>query len=431
MTDTTARGTLAATADRRLIRATHHSTRYVLVELVAPPATGERKRPRVNVSFVLDRSGSMSADNKFPLAAEALRAGMGRLAADDRFSVVVFDAEVDVLAPARPADAAAKEAAARALDLVGPRSNTNLCDGWLRGAEQVAVALDDGAVNRVLLLTDGLANEGVTDRAELERRAGELRARGISTSTFGVGSDFDEALLGGMADAGGGAYRYIGTAAEIPALIGAEVGELLETTATGVQLRCSGADGLSVEPLAPYRFEPTSRGGTVALGDLVADQVLRLVLAVHFPLGEVGRETGLEIAVADQTGALAGSTTLTWTFADGAAVDGQPREREVDRLVARTYADRALRQAVGLNRREAWQDAREALLAVARRIRAYAGSDDVLRGIVAELEREAERWSRWQHELDRKLQHSLSSYALKSRQADGSVERRDQGDWRR
>lgn len=431
MTDTIARGTLAATADRRLIRAAHHSTRYLLVELVAPPATCELRRPRVNVAFVLDRSGSMSADNKFPLAAEALRAGIGRLAADDRFAVVVFDAEVDVLAAGRPADETAKAAAARALDRVGPRSNTNLCDGWLRGAEQVAAALDDGAVNRVLLLTDGLANEGVTDRAELERRAGELRSRGVSTSTFGVGSDFDEALLGGMADAGGGAYRYIGTADEIPALIGAEVGELLETTATDVQLRCSGADGLSIEPLAPYRFEPSGRGGTVALGDLVAGQVLRLVLAVHFPLGEVGREVGLEIAVTDQTGAFTGSTTLTWTFADGAAVDGQPREREVDRLVARTYADRALRQAVGLNRREAWQDAREALLAVARRIRSYAGSDDVLRGIVAELEREAERWSRWQHELDRKIQYAQSSYALKSRLADGSVERRDQADWRR
>ena len=61
MTDTTARGTLAATADRRLIRATHHSTRYVLVELVAPPATGERKRPRVNVSFVLEKSRTQHA----------------------------------------------------------------------------------------------------------------------------------------------------------------------------------------------------------------------------------------------------------------------------------------------------------------------------------------------------------------------------------
>ena len=66
---------------------------------------------------------------------------------------------------------------------------------WLRGCEQIALNAHDGLVNRCLLLTDGLANRGVTNRDELIRRAGSLRERGVQTSTFGVGADFDERLL--------------------------------------------------------------------------------------------------------------------------------------------------------------------------------------------------------------------------------------------
>jgi Ca-activated chloride channel family protein len=415
---------LIVRTDRRLIRAVHHSTRYALVEITAPPAMAEATRPRVNVAFVLDRSGSMGGRNKIGLAKEALREGIERLAPTDRFSVVVYDNQVDVVSPGRTADADAKRDALRRLQAIEPRGNTNLGEGWLRGAEQVATALDPEAVNRVLLLTDGLANEGMTDPAELERHAAGLRTRGVSTSTFGLGEDFDERLLGAMADAGGGSFRFIGAPEEIPALIGSEVGELLEVTAKDVELRISGPDGLRVGCLSPYPLEPTSRGSILHVGDLVADQAVRFVLALGFPLGEVGREVGVELAVADRGGRLTGSATLTWTFADGTANDHQPRARDVDRVVARTYADRALRDAVDLNRRGDWDAARTTLLGVARRVRSYAGSDEVLRGIVAELEREAEAWSVVRMESDRKVMYSQSVYALKSRAMSGEAMRR-------
>ena len=420
MTDTP----VTAKQDRRLIRAVHHSSRYVLVEVTAPPATQTAVRPKANVAFVLDRSGSMGGENKFGLALDAVRHGISRLAPTDRFSVVVFDTEIDVVAPAQAATPAAKDAAYRALGHVGPRGGTNLGGGWLRGAEQVAAALDPDGVNRVLLLTDGQANEGITDPAELGRHASELRIRGIHTATFGVGQDFDEALLGVMADAGGGAFRFIAKPEEIPALIGSEVGELLEVTARDAKLRIAGPTGLRVGCLSPFPVEHAAIGSVLSLGDMVADQVVRLVMKLGFPLGEVGRETGVILEVTDRAGRLGGSQTLTWAFADGAANDAQPRDREVDRVVARTYADRALRDVVAMNRRGDWPAAREALLSVARRIRAYAGSDEILRGIVDELEREAENWSRVREEVDRKMRYSSSSYALKARSLDGAAMRR-------
>ncbi len=412
--------------DRRLVRAVHHSTRYVLVDVTAPPATATR--PRVNVAFVLDRSGSMSGRNKIALARDALRKGIERLAATDRFSVVVYDNEVDVLTPSQAASSDAKRESVRELERIGPRGNTDLAGGWLRGAEQVAADLDPDAVNRVLLLTDGLANTGITDPAELERHARELRLRGVSTSTFGVGDDFNEQLLGAMADAGGGAYRYIRTAEEIPTLIRQEVGELLEVTARGVELRLRGPQGFRVECLTPFPLDRGPRETVVHMGDLVAGQAVRLVLAVGFPLGEVGRGVGVEFSVADRGSRLVGASTAAWSFADGDANGRQARDRDVDRVVARTYADRAIKGAMDGNRRGAWEEVRHELLGVARRVRAYAGDDAVLRGIVAELEREADAWSVVRPEEDRKVAYSRTSYALMSREPSGAAMRRAPSD---
>jgi len=90
----------------------------------------------------------------------------------------------------------------------GRGGSTNLAEGWLRGAEQVASHLAAEGVNRVLLLTDGLANVGITDPAQLAAHAAQLRKRGVATSTIGVGEDFDESLLQALADAGGGHFYF-------------------------------------------------------------------------------------------------------------------------------------------------------------------------------------------------------------------------------
>ncbi len=421
MTTNSAPG-LTVRTDRRLIRAAHHSTRYALVEIAAPPASDGAVRPRVNVAFVLDRSGSMGG-SKIALARQAVREGIERLAADDRFAVVAYDDRIDVVAAGRTAASDAKRDAIRALESIDARGQTNLGDGWLRGAEQVATELDPAAVNRVLLLTDGLANQGMADPAQLTGHAAELRARGISTSTFGLGDDFDERLLGGMADSGGGAFRFIGRAEQIPELIGSEVGELLEVTARGVALRIAGPDGIRIEPLSTFAFDRSMHDGTLHVGDLVADQVVRVVVALTFPLGELGSEAVAEFSLRSET--LSGTTALAWTFADDAANEHQSRDRDVDRVVARFYADRALRDAVDFNRRGEWEQARQRLRSVARRIRDYAAGDPILLGIVAELERESEAWARPRMEEERKVRYAASAYALRSRSQLGAAERRE------
>ena len=192
---------------------------------------------------------------------------------------------------------------------------------------------------------------------ELGHHAAELRARGVSTSTFGVGNDFDEHLLQALADAGGGHFYYIADAPQIRDAITSEVGETLEVVARDVQLEITARDDIRIEPISPYPATTRANRTTVALGDLGSEQVVEVVLRLSFPYGDLGRETGAIVALGDRDGvfALGGiaptePVRLTWTYADDRANDAQPRDREVDRAVARLFAARARQEAVRLNR---------------------------------------------------------------------------------
>ena len=432
--DTSRNGsTLRARSDRRFIRSTHRSERFVLVELEAPAAAQGPSRDPVNLCFVLDRSGSMSG-RKIDLAKRAIETAVDRLLPTDRFAIVCYDDRINVVVEGTSASREAKANAVDRLRGIDARGSTDLGGGYLRGAEQVALALATGngapaqpSVNRVLLLTDGLANQGITDPAELTRHSGELRARGVTTTTFGVGEDFDEVLLQAMADAGGGHFYFIGNAAQIQDLIASEVGELLQVVARDVNLVITAPDGLEPRTLSPYAIEKRGSRHHVLLGDLVAEQRLEIVLRVKFGYGPPGQEVGMLVAATDREGVLlaagAAPVGVGWEYADDATNDAQERDRAVDRAVARLFAARARQGAVSLNRLGDFREARHELREVAERIAGYAGRDPELRAIVNELRSEEDRFAAPMPEMARKVQHAQASYALRSRAPDGRANR--------
>jgi len=380
--------TFTIATDRQLIRAGASSARYVMVSAVAPEAPHRGVRLPVNIALILDRSGSMDGARKFVLAREAVEQALRMLNTEDRFALVVYDDTIDVLQRSTSATHDAKRSALQALREVEPRGGTDLSSGWMRGCGEIAEHLSEEGIARALLLTDGLANRGITDRAALAHHAGELRKRGIATSTFGVGEDFDERLLRDMAHEGGGNFYFIETPAQIPDLLTSELGEALEVVARHAALEVVLPRGARAEVLNLFRFTQV-RGGNelrVELGDLVSGQDVRALIRVQFAPGRTGEQASLRVGMTgDGAGVERGEGMLTWTYASHVENDGQRRDVEVDREVGTLYAARARAEATEANRYGDFNRARRVLLGTADRIASYAGTDPMLRQLVHEL----------------------------------------------
>jgi Ca-activated chloride channel family protein len=401
------------------------ATRHVLATIVAPEGR-PLQRPPVNLGLVLDRSGSMSGD-KLRLAKQAAVAALRRLDRHDRFTVVVYDDRIDVVVPSTTASSASVEEAARAIQAIEARGSTNLCGGWLRACEQVGQAHAPDRVSRVLLLTDGLANQGIVDHSEILGHAAELRRRGIATTTLGVGADFDEHLLGGMADAGGGHFYYVRRDDEIPRYIEMEVGETLEVTLRDARLHVGPADDAKVSPIAAY---PTRREGNewvIELGDLVSLQELAVPLRISFASQALaspeGRSVGLTFVVRSGGQAASAEAVVQWRIAPAAEVGAQPRNRNVDRAVAQAYAAEARKEAGRLNRDGDYAAAGARLQRTVVRIREYAGNDSILTELARELERDMAAHAQPMEAGELKMRYAASYSIGRSREVTGASRR--------
>lgn len=382
---------LHATPDRRLVRSGVHSTRYVRILLTAPEAPRRTERLPLDLGLVVDRSGSMSGP-KLELARLAAHRATDLLGPGDRLALVDYDDEVRVLAEGQLVADDHRTRLHRAIDQVEAGGSTNLSGGWLTGCEEVARGQRPDAVARTILLSDGLANVGITDPAALEHHAGQLRTRGVVTSTIGIGADFDERLMEGMARAGGGNFYYLERAEQIPDFLASELGDALEVVARDARLIVTADPGLRVESLDDRRTERRGPVTEIALHDLVSRQRLELVLKVTFPHDAPHGVTQLSLGLTDRDGALANAMErVRWEYADHAANDAQPRDVEVDRAVASRYAARAREAAAECNRRGDLVGAQEVLRRTASRIREYAGTDPEMRKLVSELRVLADR----------------------------------------
>jgi Ca-activated chloride channel family protein len=257
------------------------STRLSLVVRFGADGTPSvAARRRLNLSLVLDRSGSM-AGAPLKQAIRAAQSLVGQLADDDRLSVVIYDDNAEtLLAP----DLAKEKATIQALlGRVGAGGCTNLSGGWLEGCKHVKKHASSEHVNRVLLLTDGQANVGVTDPAVLIKTARQKAEEGVITTTLGFGSGFNEDLLIGMARAAEGNFYFIESPEDVAQVFKIELEGLSSVVGQNLVVSVSPAEVTEHGwVLNKYRIEEREKELDVTLGDVYAveDKVLAMDLQV-------------------------------------------------------------------------------------------------------------------------------------------------------
>jgi hypothetical protein len=176
-----------------------------------------------------------------------------------------------------------------------------------------------------------------------------------------------------------------------------------------------------VRALSEAREEPRDGTWRFGMGDLVSGQEMDVVLHVNFPLGKPGEAVGARISVRDREGAVVGGEAISWQYADHTENDRQPRNRAVDRQVARLYASRARREALQLNQVGRFAEATSLIERVRRRIESYAGDDPELLGIVEELRTDFADYGALLPVFERKNRYYVASNFLRNRDVLGKA----------
>ncbi len=251
-----------------------------LIELVAPSLPSVQPRPEATVEVVLDRSGSMGGE-RLRAARAALIALVDRLDPTDRFGLVTFDTQVEVVVPAGPLTD--KPAVKAAIAQVHERGMTNLSSGLLRGLQEARrVAGPAGAT--VLLLSDGRANAGILDPDELAGLAAGANGHGVTTSTIGIGLDYDDRLLSAVARGGQGGHVFAEDGDAAGAAVAGEVDGLLSRAIQAASLIVRPDD--AVDGITVWHDIPVHRiadGLMVELGDLWAGEERKLTMTLDVP----------------------------------------------------------------------------------------------------------------------------------------------------
>ena len=259
-------------------------TVYLMVRLKAPEhETGNRTAQ--NLGFVIDRSGSMRGE-KLSNTKKAVSFAVGHLTGSDHVSVVAFDDRVATVL--RSTRAENKDLIKAAVNHLGHGGTTNLSGGMLAGFREVKQEARPGQTNRVLLLTDGWANEGITDHGELVKKAGELLSGGVTLSTFGLGDGFEEDLLIRMAEAGGGNFYFIESPDTIPQIFQQELAGLLSITAQNIQLKYTPAHGVVSAVVLGYPPEISAGTITVSLPDIYSGEEKVVLFQLNISPQEAG-----------------------------------------------------------------------------------------------------------------------------------------------
>jgi Ca-activated chloride channel family protein len=259
----------------------HEPVVHALIGLKAGESTTSRALP-LNLSLVIDRSGSMQGQ-KIVDARQAALSMVDRLRRGDRVSIVSYsdDARVDVRSTV--VNQRSRRTIKRAIRRISASGSTFLSGGLEAGIREARRHLRGDQANRVLLISDGLANQGVTHIPELNRIVRTATQDGIATTTLGLGADYNEDLMTAVANHGGGNYYFVERSEELASVLDQELDQMMATVAGGATLELSLEDGVTVEEVFGYAWNKKGKRTEIRLGDLFAGQRRSVLVKLRVP----------------------------------------------------------------------------------------------------------------------------------------------------
>ncbi len=330
-----------------ILTANAKQTTYLKVGLCGFRMENESARTPVNIALVIDKSGSMQGA-KISQAKEAAIAVVDRLNSNDIISIVAYSSGVEVLVPATKLSD--KEAIRNRIRKITAGGSTALFAGTSKGAAEIRKFLDRERVNRVILLSDGLANIGPETPSELGALGRSLAKEGITVSTLGLGLGYNEDLMSQLAMQSDGNHAFIEHSHDIAKILKYELGDVLSVVAQEVVINIQCRPG--VRPVKVLGREADIDGQSVKIDmrQIYSEQEKYAMLEIEID----GRRAETLMSVATVNVSYANMSTKTTDFLkNSVAVRFSESEREVEDNVEKEVMAEAVLQVATIENRKA------------------------------------------------------------------------------
>jgi Ca-activated chloride channel homolog len=268
---------------------------YLRLSLKALAASERGKRPPINVALVLDRSGSMSGD-RLAHAKKGAEAALERLSKDDIVALVSYNHDVGVDYPAGKIGSN-RDKIERAIRELSASGTTALYAGVKEGGEQVKQYRSDMQVNRVVLLSDGLANVGPSTPGDLADLGRTLASKGISVSTIGLGLEYNEDLMQRLAAASDGNHVFVERPSDLAEIFDREFGDALSIAARDIVITIECKAGFKPKRVLGRDGEISGDRIALKLNQLQADNERYVVVELEPSSATVSEEDIASISV--------------------------------------------------------------------------------------------------------------------------------------
>ncbi|MGE0086533.1 MAG: VWA domain-containing protein [Desulfococcaceae bacterium] len=252
----------------------------------------EKNIRHADMVIVLDRSGSMQG-RKISDARQAALKLLENLSSQDRFALVTYSSDVRMDSPLVPVTESAREHLVSVISRIHADGGTNLGGGLQEGIRVLTQTAKTGNPGRLILISDGLANEGITDPAALGNMASIAVEKEFVLSTVGVGNDFNEQLMTAIADRGTGNYYYMETPESFANVFLNEFHSARTAVATSLEIRIPLSKGVTLADAAGYPVQIKDNTAVFYPGDLRSGQIRKIFLTFRIPVHE---ENSFEIS---------------------------------------------------------------------------------------------------------------------------------------